>query len=509
MRRLVHFSYFSHVSYRLPSWSLLIGVTLLSSACVSFQDIAPQATTMQPQALTPPPGVTIVDAAWPQADWWLAEGDAQLNQLMARALAANPTLATAKARLARAQAALQMSRAASKPQVGANANVSYGRLSENFEIPAPPVGPGGQFVGQGLATLDFSYELDVWGKNAALIDSAQAQYQAVAFDQAAARLALSTAVARTYAQLAMQYEQQDVLQALQKQRQTTQKLLMQRAAKGLDNSIDLQSAKTAVASTRAELAQLANNMDVTRLQLAALMGDMPQATQNMIRPTLSLLPLPIPGNLPLDFLARRPEVAAQHARVVAATGQAQAAKAQFYPNINLNALVGLQAIGLHNLLSTDSAMSSMGPAIHLPIFDAGRLRANYQAKTADIDEAVTQYNQLVVAAAQDVAEQLTRAANLAREEDATKQALSSSEHAHQLALLRYRAGLSSYLPVLTLEEQVLVQRRAVIDLQAKHRDLRIALVRALGGGFNTANEIAKTNETINTINTVDSRGNHE
>ena len=116
----------------------------------------------------------------------------------------------------------------------------------------------------------------------------------------------------------------------------------------------------------------------------------------------------------------------------------------------------------------------------------GRLRANYVAKTADVDTAITQYNQSVVAAAQDAAEQLTRVAALSREEEATHDALAAAEEAHRLAMLRYRAGLSPYLTVLTVESQLLAQRRAATYLRAKRQDLHIALVRALGGGFTDA-----------------------
>jgi outer membrane protein TolC len=130
-------------------------------------------------------------------------------------------------------------------------------------------------------------------------------------------------------------------------------------------------------------------------------------------------------------------------------------------------------------------MSSIGPAIRLPLFDAGRLRANYAGKASDIDLAIAQYNQSVLGAAQDVAEQLTRIADLGREEAATRNALNAAEEAHRLATLRYRGGLSPYLTVLTVETQLLTQRRAMAALKARRDDLQVSLVRALGGGFAT------------------------
>jgi outer membrane protein TolC len=191
----------------------------------------------------------------------------------------------------------------------------------------------------------------------------------------------------------------------------------------------------------------------------------------------------VPQNLSLDLLARRPDLSVQRARIQAALGEADAAKAQFYPNINLSGFLGFQAIGLTHLLDPASMISGIGPAIHLPFFDSGRLRANYAGKIADIDGAIAQYNQSVLNAAQDVAEQLTRIAALSGEEEATQTALAAAEEAYRVAMLRYRGDLAPYLTALTVETQLLAQRRAAADLHARRLDLQIALVRALGGGF--------------------------
>jgi NodT family efflux transporter outer membrane factor (OMF) lipoprotein len=464
--------------------SAVAAATALLTACAGFQAGAPSATPADRIALSTPGGIDQARDAWPQDDWWTAYGDPQLNQLIRHALDASPNLATAQARIARAQAAVEFNQAANAPQVSAQAEASYGRQSENYLMPKPPLGKGGESVSQGLAALNFGYDIDLWGRNAALIRSAEAQLKAARFDSDAARLALATAIARTYAQLAAQYELQDVLLATQEQRQAIRTLTGQRVANGLDTNVELKQAETGEAALRVDLAQLATTIDVTRLQLAALAGDMPDAAKSISRPALSGVPFSVPQNLPLDLLSRRPELAAQRARIASAAEETQAAKAQFYPNINLNGLVGFQAIGLGQLLSPGSLMSSIGPAIHLPIFEGGRLRANYAARNADVDAAITQYNQAIVNAAQDVAEQLTRAASLAREEQAAREALAAAEEAHRLAMLRYRAGLSPYLTVLAVETQLLVQRRVAVDLKAKRHDLQIALVRALGGGFN-------------------------
>lgn len=479
----------SSVSGWLPLFPPRIAAVVVAAfvtACASFEGIEQTAAPAERVALRIPQGVPQTRDAWPRDDWWLAYGDAQLNKLIEHALANSPNLANAQTRIARAQAAAGLAQAESGPQLNGIVDASHGRLSENYQVPKPPLGKGGYFVSQGLATINFGYDLDLWGRNAALIRSAEAQLNAAGFDRDAARLALTTSIARAYAQLASQYELRDVLQATLKQRQSIRSLSRQRVANGLDTRVELKQAETGEAALRIDLAQLAATLDVTRLQLAALAGDMPDTANTIARPALRNVPFAIPHTLPIDLLGRRPELAAQRARIGAAVGQAQAAKAQFYPNINLTALLGFQSIGLGQLLSAGSLMSSAGPAIRLPIFDSGRLRAGYAARTADIDGAITQYNQSVVTAAQQVAEQLARIAALSHEEEATHDALAAAEEAYRLALLRYRAGLSPYLTALTVETQLLAQRRAAVDLKTRRQDLQIGLVRALGGGFNDA-----------------------
>ncbi|HJV82152.1 efflux transporter outer membrane subunit [Noviherbaspirillum sp.] len=462
--------------------SILAAISLLT-ACAGFQPVAPQVKPLDRLALGDRATVAQSVDAWPQDDWWTAFADVQLNRLMQHALDSSPTLAVAQARIARAQATANLARSSGAPQLNAGVDLGYGRQSENYLIPRPPLGKGGEYISQGQASLNFGYDLDLWGKNDALIRSAQAQLKSANFDRDAARLALTSSVARAYAQLAAQYELQDILLATQEQRRAIHRLVNQRVANGLDTQVEVKQAETNEAALRIELEQLATSIKVTRLQIVALAGDMPAAADAIKRPTLKAGPVTVPATLPLDLLGRRPELAAQRAHIIAAVGEAEAAKAQFYPNVNLNALIGFQSIGLGELLTSGSLINSVGPAIRLPIFDGGRLRANYAAKASEIDAAVAQYNQSVITAAQDVAEHLTRVADLSREEAAAQDALAAAEEAHRLAMLRYKGGLSPYLTVLTVETQLLTQRRAIANIRARRDDLQIGLIRALGGGF--------------------------
>jgi outer membrane protein TolC len=161
----------------------------------------------------------------------------------------------------------------------------------------------------------------------------------------------------------------------------------------------------------------------------------------------------------------------------------QAARALFYPNINLRAFAGLSAIGLDKLLRPGSAQFGVGPAVHLPLFDAGRLRANLGVHAADLDAAVESYNATVLDAVRDVADQLGSLDAITRQQAEQAQAQAAAEAAYALAQQRQRAGVGSLLVVLNLESAVLAQRRAATDLRARALDTQIALIKALGGGY--------------------------
>jgi NodT family efflux transporter outer membrane factor (OMF) lipoprotein len=187
--------------------------------------------------------------------------------------------------------------------------------------------------------------------------------------------------------------------------------------------------------------------------------------------------------LPADLLGRRADITAARWRIEAATSDMKSAKAQFYPNINLSAFVGLQSIGLDKLLKSGSEQYGAGPAIRLPIFDSGRLRANLRMKAADVDAAVESYNGAVLDAVHDVADQLASVRSVARQQTEQTKAQAAAESAYDLATQRYKAGLGTYLTVLNAESSVLNQRRLAADLKARAIDTQIALIRSLGGGY--------------------------
>jgi len=193
--------------------------------------------------------------------------------------------------------------------------------------------------------------------------------------------------------------------------------------------------------------------------------------------------LPIPGALPINLLARRPDVLSARMSIDAADAQRLADKAAFYPNVSLTALAGIGAFGLNNLVDWSARGFGAGPLISLPLFDGGRLRAQYQGSEAQLDSAVAAYNDTVLRAVQQTADQITRIDALARERIEQQQTLEANEAAYRLAEERYRAGLASYLAVLNAETQVLSARQTMVDIVTSQAVARVTLLQAVGGSF--------------------------
>jgi len=283
--------------------------------------------------------------------------------------------------------------------------------------------------------------------------------------------------------LARLLAQRAVVERTLAQRQAVLALTQQRFKAGLDTQVERTQAEGTLPDARTQLEILDEQIALARRQVATLCGQAPSA-QDTLTPQLAALSLPAqPGVLGADLLGRRPDVVAARWRVEAASQDVAAAKTQFYPNINLSAFAGLNAIGLDKVLDLGSRQLGVTPALRLPLFDGGRLRAQLGGKQADRDLAIAQYNGVVLDAVKEAGDALTSAASLARQQQLLGETQRNADQAYALAVKRYGAGLGNYLVVLGTENQVLAQRRLAVDLQARQLDTRIALMKALGGGW--------------------------
>ncbi len=459
-------------------------LSLIVAGCASTRGLSTQATITDANQLAATRSLAAANvspAAWPRDDWWTTLGDSQLDQLMDEALAGSPTLKAAAARARKALAVADVSKSALYPQVNADLEVTRERFPEHGLTP-PPF--GGTWATQNQLQATLGWELDFWGKNRSVYESALGNAKAAAVDASAARLALSTSIAQAYVQLQRAYLQLDVAQQTLAERERTYALTRDRNAAGIDSRLELKQAESALPAAREQIEQLQETITLTRNQLAALLGQGPDRGLTIARPDAhALAVVALPANVPAELLGRRPDLIAARARVEAAQKDIAVAKAEFYPNVNLIAFVGLQSLGSAGFLTAASRMMGVGPAISLPIFDAGRLRGNLAGKNADYDIAAEQYNQTVADALRDVVDQLASFKSLSEQRRQQAQALATAQEAYDLALLRYREGIGNYLQVLSVEQPLLVQQSLDADLRSREIALSISLIRALGGGY--------------------------
>jgi NodT family efflux transporter outer membrane factor (OMF) lipoprotein len=452
-------------------------LALALAACANPSGIAPQSVLVDPATV----GVPVGTAAQPAvaSDWWRALGDQRLDALVDQALAGNPGLRSAQARLARARAIGEVADAALLPQLSASLDLTRQRYTENGAVPAPLAGSVRE---SGTLQLGSSWELDFFGKNRAALDAALGSVRAAEAELQASRNLLATQVVRGWLQLVRLHDQLGVAERTLAQRGEQLRLVRDRVDAGLDTRLEQRQAEGGLPEARQQIEALREQIALGRHALAALVAR-PVDTLDLAVPALSALHTPaLPAVLPADLLGRRADITAARWRVEAAGQDVRSARAQFYPNINLNAFAGLSSIGLGNLLQSGSLQWGIGPALRLPIFDAGRLRANLQTKSADLDAAVESYNGAVVDAVRDVADQLASARSITLQQAEQRAAQEAAEGAYDIATQRYRAGLGNYLNVLTAESSVLGQRRLQVDLAARALDVQAQLARALGGG---------------------------
>lgn len=421
------------------------------------------------------------DAAWPATDWWKRYGDEQLDALVDEALKGSPTLRAADARLRKAVAAAGIASSARKLQLNGSADISRQRFSEHYIFP-PPF--GGSWNTPADLGANFSFDLDLFGRLRSAYEGALDQAHAAEVDRQAARLLLSTSIVRAYVQLQGAYDQLDIARAQLADRQNLVNLVEQRKAAGLDSDVELRQAQVGIPEAQERIAQLEETIDLTRHQVAALLGEGPDRGLAIERPHMKALGGPVlPTRVPADLLGRRPDIVAQRWRIEAASKDIDSAKAEFYPDVNLAALVGLQSLTASDLLKAGSLNVNVGPALRLPIFDGGRLRANLAGKDADYDIAVEQYNQGLAEALREVADQLASMRSIDRQRAQAADGVRVAQDGYDLALLRYREGLGNYLQVLLAETQVLVQKNLQATLAARELDASVSLTRALGGGY--------------------------
>lgn len=413
--------------------------------------------------------------------WWKLFQDPALDQLEGEVNDANLDLKAAYARLLQAQAATRIARADLFPTLNVGSFATRSRTSVN----SPRFPPGSEAVGNDFdLQADLSYEIDVWGRVRNAVASAKASSQASAADLATLNLALHAELATDYFAL---------------RAEDAQTLLLDRTVEDYKKSLELTqnlynggaAALTDVAQAQAQLETARTQAADVRLQraqsehaIAVLLGQNPSAFRLDAAPlSATLAPPSVDAGLPSELLERRPDVAAAERRVASANAQIGVSRAAYFPVFSLSAAAGFDSTSSSNWLTAPSRLWSIGPSGLLTVFDAGRHRAQTAQAKAVYDEQVADYRKTVLAAYQEVEDNLAALRQLQQESLSEAAAVTATGTALQQAQYRYKAGIVTYLEVASSENTALQAQLANLDIELRRMDASVLLVKALGGGW--------------------------
>ncbi|ACB77086.1 efflux transporter outer membrane subunit [Opitutus terrae] len=415
--------------------------------------------------------------ALPRGAWWNLFGDPVLDGLETRALAANQDLRAAAARVEQARAAAGIARGDYWPQLAAHGAVIREQTSQTTEnvFPDPRTTTY-------RAPLTAAWELDLFGRVRRLNESARDVAAASEATFESVRLSLTADVAANYFALRATERELVLLDDTVRLRRRALELATARVRSGTAADLDAARAETELASTEAERATLANQRSALANALATLVGEPASGFVLAVVEHEPVLPH-VPAGLPSELLERRPDIAAAERSLAAANARIGVAKAAFFPAISLTGSAGYASADIDRLTESDSRIWSIGPQLYLPIFQGGRNRANLARSRAAYDEAVAAFRQRVLVALREVQDALTASRLIGEEAAAQQRALESSRRAQRLAQIRYDAGYVSYLEVIDAQRTALATERATARLIGRQLATRVALIKALGGGW--------------------------
>jgi NodT family efflux transporter outer membrane factor (OMF) lipoprotein len=416
-------------------------------------------------------------------NWWELFQDSQLNSLELQIEVSNQNLKAAQAQYTQARALVRYSRADLFPTVSVNPSATRTKTSSH----RPP--PNSIF--NGITTNDFqipfelSYQIDVWGRVRRTVESYRDQAQASAADLATVNLSLHSQLALYYFQARLLDAEEQLLNSTVTQYEQALDLIESRYAGGIASDVEVQQARTQLETTRAQ----AIDVGVARAQyehaVAVLVGK-PPAEFSLPPLPLTMPPPSIPVALPSELLERRPDIAAAERRMAAANAQIGVAKAAYYPNIGLGAAGGFESSAITTLVSGPSVLWSAGPSAALTLFDVGRRRAASDQAIAAYDQAVANYRQTVLTGFQQVEDNLAALRILEHEAQVQDKAVTAAQKYLELAITRYKGGVTSYLEVTTAQSAALSDEVTAVNILGRRMVDAVTLVQALGGGWNSS-----------------------
>jgi len=419
----------------------------------------------------------------PRGQWWLIFGDTQLSSLEEQVAQANQNLALAEARLREARAAIRFNKAAEYPSIQIALSIINERESANQPYFNKALSNNG--TGNFTFPLEFSYEVDLWGRVRRSVAAAREAAQATAGDAEAAKLSLQAEMARDYFELRSADLQKHLLEDTVHTYERAVALTEKRYNGGAAPRADVEQARTQLEDARVAETDVTQQRAGYEHAIAVLVGKPPSAVTIPVEIGYQLKPPPIPAGVAGTLLERRPDIAAAERRVAEANERIGIAKAAYFPQVTIGASAGFEGTQATNWFSWPSRFWAVGPTISQVVFDGGRRSAVFEGTRAEYDATVAQYRQDSLTAFQEVEDNLVALSTIEKEREQQARATIAAERALDLFTKRYRDGVDTYLQVVTSQTTALQNERNGIDLQRRQMDASVLLVKAVGGGWDS------------------------
>ena len=416
--------------------------------------------------------------ALPRGSWWAMFGDRELDALMARVDLSNQTLRAAEARFRQSRALADQARAALFPMLSANASATRSKSPSLSNQPSFALGA----VNNYNVALNTSWELDLWGRVRRSVEASEAGWQASAADLEAARLSAYAALAQNYFALRVADATRQVLEDTVAAYERTLELTRNRYAAGVVARVDVVQAEVQWKSAQAQLIDVGVERAQLEHAIALLVGEAPAAFSIERAPFAASMPA-IPVGLPSELLQRRPDIATAERNVAAANARIGVAQAAFFPAVTLSGAAGFRSTDWASLLTTPSRFWSLGAALAQAVFDAGLREAQKEQAIAVYDEDAATYRQTVLTAFQEVEDNLAALRILEEEARLQDEVVQAARHALELTTNQYKAGVVSYLNVISAQTTLLTNERTAASLLGRRLTASVALVKATGGGW--------------------------
>lgn len=420
---------------------------------------------------------------WPKAQWWEIFGSKELNEILVQALECNPSIQALKEKVEFAKQKTIISRSRLFPLLFFDADESWQWLSKNGLLHTlnPSLSRAANLID---LSFSFDYEFDFWAKNRNLYESAIGKALAEEAETKERELIVGTAVAQAFFALKTNLYRKELYEQLENVRKkiyVLQKLLQKKA---LTSKLVPSFAEERLEEAKKQVATIKKEISVNDHVLNMLRGKGPDDPLN-VSCTLDEPPesMTIPETLSIDLLSRRPDLMAAIWRVKALSHDVSAAIADFFPDINLKGLIGLESLAFNNLFEASSVTGGLFPAIHLPIFTAGAIKANVRANKANFNQAVYEYNDLLLKSANEVADILSIIQSVYAKREYQKTILDCAAFRLDLVTLNFKKGLGDLLQVYAREEEWIEKSLEDAELIYGQYAAAIKLIKALGGGY--------------------------